>query len=67
MISEPSENLSASPERHVHREGHRRRRRHRQRPFYETWVYPNRRVLKHFALFCAVMILSYVLWAALAK
>ncbi len=66
MISEPSEDPQAYPERHEHRQGSRRRRRHRPRPFYETWIYPHRRELKNFALFCVVMILSFLLWSALS-
>jgi hypothetical protein len=68
MSSEPSEDAQASPERHEHRSGsHRHRRHHRKRPFYEKWIFPYRRELKHFALFCTVVILSYLLWAAIAK
>ena len=68
MIPEPSEDAQASPERHEHRNSsHRHRRHHRKRHFYEIWIFPHRRELKNFALFCAVIILSYLLWDAIAK
>jgi len=68
MIPEPNENAPASPERHEHtHSSHRHRRHHRSRPFYEKWIYPFRRELKNFALFCTVVILSYLLWSAIAK
>ena len=68
MSPEPSEDAHASPERHEHgHSSHRHRRHHRKRRFYETWIFPHRRELKNFALFCAVVILSYLLWDALAK
>jgi hypothetical protein len=68
MIPQPSEDGQASPERHEHRNGsHRHRRHHRSRPFAEKWIYPYRRQLKNFALFCTVIILSYLLWDAIAR
>ena len=68
MSAEPIENAQASPERHEHgNSSHRHRRHHRKRPFYEQWIYPHRRELKNSALFCAVIILSYLLWSAIAK
>ena len=68
MIPEPSEDAHPSPEPHEHGHGsHRHRRHHRSRPFYEKWIYPFRRELKNFVLFCAVIILSYLLWSAIAK
>ena len=69
MIPEPSENAPASQERaeHRHSSHHHHRRHHRQRRFYETWIFPHRRELKNFALFCTVVILSYLLWSAIAK
>jgi hypothetical protein len=68
MIPEPSEDAPASPERPEHGHGSRRHRRHhRNRPFYRDWIYPHRRELKNFALFCAVVILSYLLWTTIAK
>jgi hypothetical protein len=68
MSAEPSENVQASPERHEHGDGsHRHRRHHRKRPFYEQWIYPHRRELKNLALFITVIILSYLLWDAIAR
>jgi len=68
MIPEPSADSQASPERHEHGDSsHRHRRHHRKRPFYEKWIYPHRRELKNFALFCTVVILSYLLWDAIAR
>ena len=68
MIPEPSENAQASPERHeLGKSSRHHRRHHRKRPFYEQWIYPHRRELKNSALFCAVIILSYLLWTAMAK
>ena len=68
MIPDPSEDAHPSPERHEHEHGsHRHRRHHRKRPFYEQWIYPHRRELKNFALFCTVIILSYLLWDAIAR
>lgn len=68
MTAEPSENAQASPEIHEHgNSSHRHRRHHRKRPLYEKWIYPYRRDLKNFALFCTVVILSYLLWDAIAR
>ena len=68
MSAEPIENTQASPELHEHgNSSHRHRRHHRSRPFYEKWIYPYRRELKNSALFCTVIILSYLLWSAIAK
>ena len=68
MIPEPSESAQASPERHEHgSSSHRHRRHHRKRPFYEKWIYPYRRDLKNAALFLTVIILSYLLWDAIAR
>jgi len=70
MSPEPSEGAHPSPEPHEHEHGHgshRHRRHHRPRPFYQKWIYPYRRELKNFALFCTVIILSYLLWASIAK
>jgi hypothetical protein len=68
MIPEPSENAQASAERHEQgNSSHRHRRHHRKRPFYEQWIYPHRRELKNSALFFTVIILSYLLWSAIAK
>jgi hypothetical protein len=68
MIPEPSADSQASPERHEHgNSSHHHRRHHRKRPFYEKWIYPYRRELKNSALFCAVIILSYLVWDAIAR
>ena len=68
MIPEPSEDAHPSPEPHEHGHGsHRHRRHHRSRPFYEKWIRPYRRELKNFVLFCTVVILSYLLWEAIAR
>ncbi|MGB9105484.1 MAG: hypothetical protein WCC59_12055 [Terriglobales bacterium] len=70
MIPEPGENAPASPERHEHEHGHsshHHRRHHRKRAFYDIWIYPHRRELKNFVLFCGAVILGYLLWAAIAK
>lgn len=68
MTAEPSENAQGSPERHEHGNGsHRHRRHQRKRPFYEKWIYPHSRELKNFALFCVVIILSYLVWDAIAR
>jgi hypothetical protein len=44
----------------------RRRRHHHKRPYYYRLL-PYRRELKNFALFCAVVALSYLLWTAIAR
>ena len=68
MSAEPIENAQASLERHEPgKSSHHHRRHHRKRPFYEQWIYPHRRELKHSVLFCTVIILSYLLWSAIAK
>lgn len=68
MIPEPSADPQASPDRHEQgNSSHHHRRHHRKRPFYEKWIYPYRRELKNSALFCAVIILSYLLWDAIAR
>jgi hypothetical protein len=66
MIPESSERLSTSPEGESQRRRSRHKRHHRRNHFYERWVRPYRRELKNFALFCAVMILSYLFWTAIA-
>ena len=68
MIPEPSEDADPSPERHEHgHSSHRHRRHHRKRAFYDICIYPHRRELKNFALFCTVVILGYLLWDAIAR
>jgi len=68
MSAEPIENAQASPERQEQgKSSHHHRRHHRKRPFYEQWIYPHRRELKNSVLFCTVIILSYLLWSAIAK
>jgi hypothetical protein len=69
MSAEPIESAQASPAQPEHGKSshHHHRRHHRKRPFYEQWIYPHRRELKNSALFCTVIILSYLLWAAIAK
>ena len=68
MIPEPSENAQTSPERQEQgKSSHHHRRHHRKRPFYEQWIYPHRRELKNYVLFCTVVILSYLLWDAIAR
>jgi hypothetical protein len=62
--SETGQSATASPERQQH---HHRRHRHRPRPFYDRWITPYKRELKTGALFCAMVLLAYLLWSSLVK